>query len=118
MILHTSILFLNDFGTWELLLIMFVILILFGGKGLPSIAKTLGRGMREVKTATDEIKRDIQESATKIKREMNMPDIEPPLDDLKKPLESIQNPVKEIEESIMKNDTTHNSVENSQNKES
>lgn len=103
---HFLILFLNYFGTWELLLIMFVILILFGGKGLPSIAKTLSKGMKEVKAATDEIKRDIHESATSIKREMNLPEIENHLniDELKKPLESINNPVKEIEKSIIETD--------------
>ncbi len=101
MITQSFILFLNDFGTWELLLIMFVILILFGGKGLPSIAKTLGKGMREVKAATDEIKRDIHDSATKIKREINLPEMDNPLDDIKKPLETLNNPVKEIEKSLI-----------------
>jgi sec-independent protein translocase protein TatA len=113
---QTVILFLNDFGTWELLLIMFVILILFGGKGLPSIAKTLGKGMREVKAATDEIKRDIQESAIQIKREMNLPETENPLniEDLKKPLDAIKKPLKEVEKSLI--DSTKDSNESNSNK--
>ncbi|HIP36470.1 MAG TPA: twin-arginine translocase TatA/TatE family subunit [Crocinitomix sp.] len=102
---YTIILFLNDFGTWELMLVMFVVLILFGGKGLPSIAKTLGKGMREVKTATDEIKREIHESATKIKKEINISEIDNPLDKIKKPLDSLQNPIKEIGKSIMDTDS-------------
>lgn len=39
------------FGAWELLLILFVALLLFGGKKLPGLAKSLGQGMREFKKA-------------------------------------------------------------------
>ena len=39
-------------GTWELILILCVILILFGGKKLPDLAKNLGKGIREFKRAT------------------------------------------------------------------
>lgn len=39
------------FGTGELILIMGVILILFGGKKLPEFAKNLGIGIREFKKA-------------------------------------------------------------------
>lgn len=39
------------FGTGELILIMGAILILFGGKKLPELAKNLGKGMREFKKA-------------------------------------------------------------------
>lgn len=43
-------------GTWELLLILVVALIVIGPKKLPELAKTLGRGMAEFKRATQEIK--------------------------------------------------------------
>ncbi|MFH1688134.1 MAG: twin-arginine translocase TatA/TatE family subunit [bacterium] len=47
-------------GPWELLVIFVVILLLFGAKRLPEIAKGLGKGIREFKSAvkdtTDEIK--------------------------------------------------------------
>lgn len=94
------ILFLNDFGTGELFFIMIAVLMLFGAKSIPSIAKNLGRGIREIKTASDEIKRDIQKSAFDMKRDMNMPDMDV-LKDIKKPLETIKNPIKEIGESIL-----------------
>ncbi len=86
------ILFLNDFGTGELLFIMMAVLILFGAKSIPSIAKTLGRGMREIKQASDEIKRDITKSATEMRRDLNMD----------QHLESLKKPMDEIEEAIMK----------------
>lgn len=47
-------------GPWELLLIFFAILLLFGAKRLPDIAQGMGKGIREFKKAmkdtTDEIK--------------------------------------------------------------
>lgn len=52
------ILFLN-LGGGEIVLILFVVLLLFGGKGIPTIAKTLGRGIREFKDATNDIQKDI-----------------------------------------------------------
>jgi sec-independent protein translocase protein TatA len=55
------ILFLN-LGGGEVVLILFVILLMFGGKGIPSIAKTLGKGIREFKNATNDIQRDIHQS--------------------------------------------------------
>jgi len=47
-------------GPWELLLVFLAVLLLFGAKRLPEIAKGLGKGIREFKSAvkdtTDEIK--------------------------------------------------------------
>lgn len=40
-------------GTGELLVILAVILVLFGGKRLPEFAKNLGKGIREFKRACD-----------------------------------------------------------------
>ena len=34
-------------GTWEIVIIVLVILLLFGGKKLPELAKGLGKGLRE-----------------------------------------------------------------------
>lgn len=64
------ILFLN-LGGGEVVMIIFVILLLFGGKGIPTIAKTLGKGMREFKDATDGIKRDIHHSTSGISDQVN-----------------------------------------------
>jgi sec-independent protein translocase protein TatA len=64
------ILFLNLGGS-EIVLILFVILLLFGGKGIPGIAKTLGKGIREFKQATNDLQRDIQESTGGITSQIN-----------------------------------------------
>lgn len=61
MMLSQFILFLN-LGGGEVVMILLVILLMFGGKGIPGIAKTLGKGLREFKDATDGIKRDIHDS--------------------------------------------------------
>ena len=64
------ILFLNLGGS-EIVLILFVILLLFGGKGIPGIAKTLGKGIRDFKDATNGIQREIQESTGGITSQIN-----------------------------------------------
>jgi len=102
--MQITLLFLNDIGTSEVFFIMAAVLMLFGSKSIPGIAKTLGKGMREVKAASDEIKRDIQDSALEMKRNMNMPDLDIPKIDIVKeleaPLKEISDPVKEITQSI------------------
>ncbi len=52
-------------GFGEILVILFIILLLFGAKRLPELAKGLGRGLREFKQATSEIQEEIK-SATNL----------------------------------------------------
>ena len=47
----------------EILVIFLIILLLFGADKIPDIAKGLGKGIRQVKDATQEIKSEIQKSA-------------------------------------------------------
>ena len=47
----------------EIALIVFVALMLFGAKNIPEIARTLGKGMAQIKNATNEIKSEITKSA-------------------------------------------------------
>lgn len=58
--MHTQLLFLN-MGGYEILLILLVILIFFGAKKIPELARGMGRGIREFKDATREIKDEIDE---------------------------------------------------------
>jgi TatA/E family protein of Tat protein translocase len=61
-----SFAFIEGLGGPELMMIMFVVLILFGGQKLPELAKGLGKTMREFKKAAsgveDEFKRAIEET--------------------------------------------------------
>ena len=52
------------FGGWEIVLILAVVLILFGAKKLPELAKGLGTGIKEFKKATREVTDEIQNTAT------------------------------------------------------
>jgi len=49
-------------GTGEILVILFVILLLFGAKKLPELAKGLGRGVNEFKKAQNEIKKEVKKA--------------------------------------------------------
>jgi sec-independent protein translocase protein TatA len=46
-------------GMQEMLVIMVVILLLFGSKKLPGLARGLGKSMREFKKAAEDVKREI-----------------------------------------------------------
>ena len=48
------------FGTMEIVLILAVVLILFGAKKLPELAKGLGIGIREFRKATREVEEDVR----------------------------------------------------------
>ena len=50
-------------GGSEFIFIIFVILMLFGSDKIPEIARTLGKTMRQLKHATNDIKSEIQKSA-------------------------------------------------------
>ena len=49
-------------GGWEWILIVLLVLVFFGAKKIPELARGLGRGIREFKDATREIKRDIDKA--------------------------------------------------------
>lgn len=59
--MQASFLFLGSIGTTEILMILFIVLLLFGAKKIPELARGLGRGIREFKDATKEIKKNIEE---------------------------------------------------------
>ena len=46
-------------GPLELLIIFVIVLVLFGAKRIPEIARGLGKGIREFKSATSEISREL-----------------------------------------------------------
>tara|TARA_B100000683_G_scaffold244978_1_gene255600 strand:- start:289 stop:522 length:234 start_codon:yes stop_codon:yes gene_type:complete len=46
----------------SIFIIVLAVLLLFGSKELPSIARTLGKGIREIKNATSEIQNEVTKS--------------------------------------------------------
>jgi sec-independent protein translocase protein TatA len=64
MVLNTTITvfgFLGGLGGWEVFLILIVFVILFGAKKIPELARGLGKGIREFKDATKDIKSELEE---------------------------------------------------------
>ena len=57
----------------EIVILAMAVLILFGSKRIPEMARGLGKGMREFRKAADDIKRELNQSA---------PDIKSGLDDI------------------------------------
>ncbi|MFH1531271.1 MAG: twin-arginine translocase TatA/TatE family subunit [Pseudomonadota bacterium] len=51
--------FLGSLGTTELLMVFVVVLILFGPKQLPQIAKTIGKGLRDIRRAANQLKHEV-----------------------------------------------------------
>lgn len=47
-------------GTSELIVILIIAIIVLGPKEIPKVAKTLGRGMRELERAKNELKKNIE----------------------------------------------------------
>ena len=47
-------------GPWQVIIIVLAIIILFGGKKIPEIARGLGLGLKEFKKATRDIKDEVQ----------------------------------------------------------
>lgn len=57
-----------DFGTPELILILAIILLLFGGRKLPELSKSIGESLRELKKGLsddDDKKKDGKKSSSK-----------------------------------------------------
>jgi sec-independent protein translocase protein TatA len=47
----------------EIIIVILVVVVLFGAKKIPELAQGLGKGMKEFKKATDDIKREIKDEA-------------------------------------------------------
>ena len=53
----------------EVVIVLLGYLLIFGSKNVPGLARMLGRTMRQVKDATDEIKRDLNEGANNLTKD-------------------------------------------------
>lgn len=71
----------------EIFFIMFIVVMVFGADKIPGIAKGLGKGMRQLKDATEDIKQEIQRSADKQGIDTSViKDIKNEIDDVKSSL--------------------------------
>ena len=59
-------------GGLEIIVVLLFIVMFFGSKKIPELAKGLGKAMREVKDASNEIKKEIRDSATSVKDDFDL----------------------------------------------
>jgi sec-independent protein translocase protein TatA len=67
-----AVLIFFNLGGGEILIVLLFILLFFGSKKIPEFARGLGKGIRQFKDATDGIQRDIQNTVTEVKNEVNV----------------------------------------------
>lgn len=92
-------------GGGEMFLIILVALMLFGSDKIPEIARTLGKGMQQLKNATNDIKSEIHKSAdidgikksfTEIGNSDTTTQIKGEIDKVKEDIEDMSGPIKRI----------------------
>lgn len=74
--MYNSVLLFMNIGGPEMILIFMVVLLLFGGKKLPELARGLGKGLREFKDASDGIKREIHNNINTVTEVADMDKVE------------------------------------------
>lgn len=58
-------------GTMEIVFIFVIYLLLFGAKGIPSLAQTMGKAVRQFREASSDIQREIMNTSNDIRNEVN-----------------------------------------------
>jgi len=85
-------------GGSEIFFILLVVVMLFGADKVPEIARGLGKGMRQLRDATNEVKREINQSAYKKDIDDSMSkiskEIKEEVDKLKENVEEYTGPIK------------------------
>lgn len=84
------ILFLNDIAGSEILLILVFILMFFGSKSIPGLARTMGRTIRQIKDASEDIQSEIKKSGASMKKDLNLEGlIRDTKEDIRRPLDQM-----------------------------
>lgn len=79
----------------EIMIVLLVVVMLFGADKIPEIARGLGKAMRQVKDATNDIKREINNSAEKNGIDLDVTsDIKKEISSVKDKIDDITGPVK------------------------
>lgn len=96
-------LFLNDVAGSEIIVIILVVLIFFGSKSIPGIAKTLGKTLYQIKNASAELQNEIKKSGFDIKEDLKITNL------IKEQQEEITRPMDQVYSEI--ENTIHYSSE-------
>ena len=68
---HRIIFMFNGIGTTEVIIIAIFVLVFFGAKRIPELARGLGQGIKEFRQASKDIKKEIEESSRDIDDAIN-----------------------------------------------
>lgn len=82
-------------GGPEIFVIILIVVMLFGADKIPEIARGLGKGMRQIKDATNEIKKEINESSQKQGIDTDfVKDINKQITEIKDDIDDLTGPIK------------------------
>ena len=81
----------------EIMVVMLIVVMVFGADKIPEIARGLGKGMRQIKDATNDIKKEIKDSSEKNTIDPNI------TKDLQKEASSIKDSIEELTGPIKRN---------------
>ncbi|MEI6866369.1 twin-arginine translocase TatA/TatE family subunit [Flavicella sp.] len=77
-------------GAPEIMIVLLIVVMLFGADKIPEIARGLGKGMRQIKDATNDIKREINSSVEKNGIDLDV------TKDIKKEIESVKDDIDDV----------------------
>ena len=78
----------NDIGGGEIILILVFVLIFFGAKSIPGLARTFGKTIRQIREASSEVQAEIRKTSEEMKGDLNLKGmIQDTADDIKRPLD-------------------------------
>ncbi|MFD0999653.1 twin-arginine translocase TatA/TatE family subunit [Ohtaekwangia kribbensis] len=69
--MNTVLLFLSGVGFQEILLIGLFVLVFFGAKRIPEFMKGLGKGVKEFKSAMDDVKKEVGDVKSDVTKDLN-----------------------------------------------
>ncbi len=85
----------------EIFVVLVIVVMLFGADKLPEIARGLGKGMRQVKDATNDIKREIKNSAEKNNIDLDVASsIKEEINKVTDDIQDYSKPVKKVKDTI------------------
>jgi sec-independent protein translocase protein TatA len=70
--MNAPILIFNDVGGSEVVLIFLIVLIFFGPKSIPGIAKSLGKVIYSIRNASDDLKEEIKKAGVDVKKDLKI----------------------------------------------
>ena len=77
-------------GLPEMIVILVVALIFIGPKNLPGVLRSVGRGLVQLKRATNEVRTTVQDEMDQIERDIDLKEVREAADDLKKDFDGVK----------------------------